>query len=317
MTTDIVATPPAPPLPFVPAADPSFDSAKARMTRRGIRARPIVDDALRSLLGWETLLVLAIFPLPATVTALADLASHWSPESVLSRGDAILPNQPFLSLVFELGFEAIALAGAGIGLYLLVRTGEGIGAIGLGGRRLRMDLALVMPVWVFAQWIPQAMGRGLVVAWHLTTFYPPSSGVRSDYLVLGLVASLVAGVLEEIVVLGYLVRRLEQRGWAVPVVVAVAVAVRVSYHLYYGPGVVPIVLWATASVLLYLKLRRLLPFIVCHVAWDIQVTVGVHANSSGLAFSGLFFLLSIALTAVWRNWHPARPVSEAGFSSLR
>jgi membrane protease YdiL (CAAX protease family) len=172
-----------------------------------------------------------------------------------------------------------------------------------------MDLALVMPVWVFAQWIPQAVGRGVVVAWHLTTFYPSSSGVRSDYLALGLVASLVAGVLEEIVVLGYLVRRLEQRGWSVPWVAAIAVAVRVSYHLYYGPGVVPIVFWATASVLLYLKIRRLLPFILCHVAWDAQVTIGVHNHSSALAFSGLFFLLSIVMAVAWRKWHPAPAVT--------
>ena len=315
MATGVVDIPSGPPA-FVPTADSRFDSAKARLTRRGIRARPVVDGAMRSLLGWETLLVLAIFPLPATVAALADLASHLSPGSVLSRGDSILPNQPLLSLVFELGFQVMALAGAGIVLYLLMRTGEGIGAIGLGGHRLRMDLALVMPVWVFAQWIPQAVGRGLVVAWHLTTFHPSSSVVRSDYLVLGLVASLVAAVLEEIVVLGYLVRRLERRGWAAPWVVAVAVAVRVSYHLYYGPGVVPIVLWATASVLLYLKIRRLLPFILCHVVWDIQVTIGVHTHSSALALSGLFFVVSIVLTAVWRNWHPAGAVREASLPSL-
>jgi hypothetical protein len=219
--------------------------------------------------------------------------------------DTLLSNHPLLSLVFELGFQAIALAGAGIVLYLLVRTGEGIGAIGLGGHRLRMDLALVMPVWVFAQWIPQAVGRSIVVAWHLTTFYPSSSDVGADYLLLGIVASTVAGVLEEIVVLGYLVRRLEQRGWPVAWVVAIAVAVRVSYHLYYGPGVVPIVLWATASVLLYLKLRRLLPFILCHVAWDVQVAIGAHTRSSAVAFSGLFFLISIVLAVRWRNWHPA------------
>jgi hypothetical protein len=77
--------------------------------------------------------------------------------------------------------------------------------------------------------------------------------------------------LEEIVVLGYLVRRLEQRGHGLVAIVAIAVAVRVSYHLYYGWNAIPILLWALASVLVYLRVRRLLPFIICHIAWDVAI----------------------------------------------
>ena len=48
--------------------------------------------------------------------------------------------------------------------------------------------------------------------------------------------AVTAGVVEEIVVLGFLVRRLEQGGHSPAVVVTVAVVVRISYHLYYGWG---------------------------------------------------------------------------------
>jgi Type II CAAX prenyl endopeptidase Rce1-like len=256
------------------------------------------------MLGWEALVVLALFPLPSTLVALGSLASHLSVGfSVVSDGP-IVPNQPALSAVFALAFQASELAAAGLVLYLLVRSGEGIAAIGLGGRRFRMDLALVLPVWIFVQLIPQSVGNGIVRSWHLPTFHPTNLGPSAS-IVVPLFASVVAGVLEEIVVLGYLVRRLEQRGWSTTWIVVVAVAVRVSYHLYYGPGVIPIVLWATASVLFYMKIRRLLPFIICHVAWDLMVTIGQHSHGGELSFSGVFFVLSVLAFLPWRKWHPS------------
>ena len=96
--------------------------------------------------------------------------------------------------------------------------------------------------------------------------------------------SLQAAVVEKIVVLGYLVRRLEQRGWSATTVVVIAVLVRVSYHLYYGPGVLPIVLWALATVLVYRWLRRLLPFIVCHFVWDAGIAIGDWSHAAAVAF---------------------------------
>jgi membrane protease YdiL (CAAX protease family) len=158
--------------------------------------------------------------------------------------------------------------------------------------------------WLFVQVIPQGVGTGILRTWNLPTFHPTSVG-PPQYLVAGLVTSVVAGVLEEIVVLGYLVRRLEQRGWSVTWIVAVAVAVRVSYHLYYGPGVIPIVLWATASVLFYMRVRRLLPFIICHVAWDTMVTIGPYSHGAALSFDGIFLAASIVMFLRWRRWHPA------------
>ena len=78
---------------------------------------------------------------------------------------------------------------------------------------------------------------------------PPTGGLPAYYSVAYVAMAIVAGVVEEIVVLGYLVRRLEQLGLQPVCVVVIAVAVRGSYHLYYGWGVLPIVVWATVSVL--------------------------------------------------------------------
>ncbi len=273
------------------------------MKHRAIPARLVTDPALRRLFGWETWLVLALFPLPATIAALAALASHIA-AGFAAQSTFIIPNEPVLSAAFNMVVIASELSAAAMVLYLLVRSGEGITVIGLGGHRLRLDLALVMPVWLLAQVIPQSVGTSVVRSLSLPTFHVSSFG-NPDYLLVALVGALVAGVLEEIVVLGYLVRRLEQRGWSVQWIVVVAVAIRVSYHLYYGPGVVPIAFWATASVILYLRIRRLLPFIICHVAWDVRVGIAAHSTNASLIFGALFFVASLIFWFRWHRWHPA------------
>ena len=234
---------------------------------------------------------------------LVDLATHISSGIRVIPEPMLVPNQTTLSVVLGVALELSEMAGAALVFYLLTQSGEGVGAIGLGGRRVRMDLALVMVVWLAAQVIPQGVGAELVRTWGLTTFQR-SSPQPLSFVIVGIVAALVAGMVEEIVVLGYVVRRLEQRGWSVRTIVVVAVIIRVSYHLYYGAGVVPIVLWATASVLLYLKIRRLLPFIICHIAWDVGVSVRPHSPGVAAGLLGLYFVASIVLFVRWRNWHP-------------
>jgi membrane protease YdiL (CAAX protease family) len=117
-------------------------------------------------------------------------------------------------------------------------------------------------------------------------------------------ASLVAGIVEELVVLGYLVHRLEQLGWRAWRIVVAAVVVRVSFHLDYGAGSLRIALWATVTVLLYLRLRRLLPFILAHALWDVIVFTGKFSQPAQEAVLSL--VLAVVLWApllfVLRRW---------------
>jgi hypothetical protein len=80
------------------------------------------------------------------------------------------------------------------------------------------------------------------------------------------------------------------------------VLVRVSYHLYYGAGVLPILAWAIVSVLLYRHYRRLLPFIVVHVLWDTTTLLAAFYGTKVILVSGLILLpTTITFTAVWWN----------------
>jgi membrane protease YdiL (CAAX protease family) len=262
-------------------------------------ARPITDPKLRRLYGWETLVVLSIFPLGSAIAAITYLLMRVTTGVEFSNGGLVIAAEPGLSLTLSIGIVISGFAAAGLVLFLLTRNGEGLPSIGLAGHRFRKDLALLLPVWIFVHIIPQTVGSAIVAGLHIPRYSIVGPSVPAAFLGLALLKSLQAAVVEEIVVLGYLVRRLEQRGWTVTTVVVIAVLVRVSYHLYYGPGILPIVLWAIASVVAYRKLRRLLPFIVCHFVWDASISINSYFHSAAVIFNGLFFLSSLVFLLLW------------------
>src|SRR5262249_27079 len=81
-------------------------------------------------------------------------------------------------------------------------------------------------------------------------------------------ASLAAGVIEETVVLAFVVSALRQAGRPLAEVVIVAIALRMSYHDYYGPGVIGIAVWAAVFIWLYLRSGTIIPLIIVHFFWD-------------------------------------------------
>lgn len=271
------------------------------MARDGVgRAARIEDRRERRLLGAELAIVLALFPLPYVVSALYALLYRLDfglePRSVSSY----FSHDRAAALFFALAPRITMLAAAALVCYLLTRSGESPAALGLGRRHVRRDLALLLPVWFFVQIVPQFAGMAMMHAagWHA---FKPADAHIPFALAVGIFSGVVAGVVEEIVVLGYLVRRLEQFGCTPAMVVFVAVLVRVSYHVYYGPGVIPIACWALATVLLYMRVRRLAPFIICHAAWDaFAVTTNAHRAAGGPLFLAITIAV-IALSAAYRT----------------
>lgn len=230
--------------------------------------------ANRGPLAAELLIVLAVFPLPAAIAAVTLLIARIQLGFNLPWGSLVPIRGQWLWAALMASGELAQLAGAALVCYLLARSGEGLTAVGLGGRKLRMDLALLLPVFIVVQYVPQTFGMDLVRWLHLQGFNLTVALQMQNPAALTtaqVTAGIAAGIVEEIVVLGFLVRRLEQLGLRSSWVVTIAVLVRVSYHLYYGWNAVPIALWALVTVLVYLRIRRLLPFILCHIAWDAAI----------------------------------------------
>ncbi|MGN6440701.1 MAG: CPBP family intramembrane glutamic endopeptidase [Arthrobacter sp.] len=82
-------------------------------------------------------------------------------------------------------------------------------------------------------------------------------------------------VLEEVIVVGYLMDRFGKFGWSMPLAIAVSSVLRGSYHLYQGFG--PFIGNAVMGVVfawLYTRTRRVMPLVIAHALLDIVAFVG-------------------------------------------
>ncbi len=287
-------------LPLTQLAPPPAPPA-AQRTAESQRAATVTDQALRRRLGWETLIVLAIFPLPYVINALISITqSIIAPKVAQNRFPDLIEGHQSASLIFYIAATLVTVAAAALVLYLLTLSDGGPAAIGLVWRRWRGDLAMVLLVLGVA-FLAAQYGAGIIItALHIHSPAPAIGPTSALAAAAGVAASVSAGVVEEVVVLGYLVRRLEQRGWAAHWVVVVAVLVRVSYHVYYGWGVLPIIAWATVSVLIYRRYRRLLPFVIAHFLWDTTVFLGqLYGHRFVLPAVAVVAAATITCTALW------------------
>lgn len=117
-----------------------------------------------------------------------------------------------------------------------------------------------------------AAGRAL----GITTAIIPSALDSYWWTVPVLILSAIRhAVLEEVIVVGYLLDRFGKFGWSMPLAIAVSSLLRGSYHLYQGFG--PFIGNAVMGVLfawLYTRTRRVMPLVIAHALLDIVAFVG-------------------------------------------
>ncbi len=121
-------------------------------------------------------------------------------------------------------------------------------------------------------WAVIALVVGGVITGYLATG-KLGQPVRQDasYLIYTTAASLAAGIVEETVVLIFVVTTLRQARRPLLEIVLVAVLLRCSYHDYYGPGVIGIAVWAAMFAWLFLRSGSVIPLIVAHFLWDATI----------------------------------------------
>ncbi|HKH88875.1 MAG TPA: CPBP family intramembrane glutamic endopeptidase, partial [Acidimicrobiales bacterium] len=295
---------PPPPSPATPAPPPASP------------ARPVPLRERRRL-KIEVLIVLAVFPLPYVFSALQALVGTLLGKHEGARIPTIFPGHSGAGFPFVVLETLLPLAAAALVMYVLWLPGGdgGPGAIGLDRTQPRGDAALLLIVFLLCNVLP-IVGGGLILYNLGVRGTSPAAGhFPAYYDVAYVVSALVAGVVEEVVVLGYLVRRLEQLAFRPMWVLVIAVAVRGSYHLYYGWDVLPILAWAAVTVIVYRRYRRLWPFIAVHVLWDV-VTL-LHDTAAGM-LALIVIVAMIVFTAVWHQYLPPRPpVSPAAASETQ
>jgi membrane protease YdiL (CAAX protease family) len=235
------------------------------------------------MLGWEIVVVFGVSLGASALFAIINLIGSLTAPKALSHQQAVLvgsmaPGRPLLDLTLQLASILTTLVPVALVFYLLAREGEGPSALGLDATQPGRDIAKGA---VLAALIG---GSGLALylaAFHLgisLNVVPetlPNVWWRIPVLVLDAAQN---GILEEILVLGYLLRRLDQLDWTPWKAIALAAVVRGSYHLYQGfGGFIGNAILGVIFGVLYKRWGRVTPMIIAHTLIDTGAFVGYAA----------------------------------------
>lgn len=252
-------------------------SARVETDRRALRLEIIL--VLGVSLGMDGLF--ALDDLIAKLTAPPPLSAQ---KAVLNGSQA--PGRPWIDLSLQLLDILAGIIPAFLVLFLLVRSGRSLASIGLDRRRPKWDAGVGAGLALLIG-IP---GLGLVIAAHaiginaqvVAEALPP---VWWRYPVLVL-SALQNGALEEIVVVAYLLTRLDQLGWRPGRALVASSALRGSYHLYQGfGGFAGNFVMGLIFGYFFQRTKRVTPLIIAHTLIDTVSFVGyalLHGHVSWL-----------------------------------
>jgi membrane protease YdiL (CAAX protease family) len=182
----------------------------------------------------------------------------------------------YLDLIKQLLSVASGVAWGALALYLLWRSGVHL--------RTRLGLDLTRP----GRDLLAAVGLAALIGIPGLLFYLFAHGIginlavapttlddawwRVPVLVL---AAFENGFLEEVLVVGYLLTRLEQLGVRPWKAIAISSVLRGSYHLYQGfGGFLGNAVMGVVFALWFRRTRRLWPLVVAHTLLDVFAFVG-------------------------------------------
>jgi membrane protease YdiL (CAAX protease family) len=237
--------------------------------------------ARRTRLGAEVALVLGVSVGASAVYAGVSLIAKLTAGRPLADQTAALnvsraPERPWLDLTYQLLEISFALVPVLLAVHLLNRDhGDARPLLGLDRRRPGFDLATGAGLAAVIG-IP---GLGLYLgarALGLNATVVPASLPEVWWAVPVLVlAAAQNAVLEEIIVVGYLLTRLRDMRWPLGAAVAASALLRGAYHLYQGFGAfVGNAIMGVLFALFFLRTRRTLPLIVAHTLLDVVAFVG-------------------------------------------
>ena len=200
-----------------------------------------------------------------------------------SLNNAVTPDRPWLDLAYQLAGIGLALVPVALVGYLLAQVGgrhtgtirSGLAGLGLDWRHPWRDLgqgtllAAAIGIPGLALYLA---ARALGVNTQVAAANLGEAWWTVPVLVL---SALQNGVVEEVIVVGYLLTRLEQAQWRGPAAIAVSALVRGTYHLYQGfGGFVGNVVMGVVFALVWRRTRRVGPLVVAHTLIDVVAFIG-------------------------------------------
>jgi membrane protease YdiL (CAAX protease family) len=186
--------------------------------------------------------------------------------------------RPLLDLTYQLTGIFFALVPVALVLYLMSEGGRSaVRRIGLDTTRARWPRDLAWGAGLAAViGIPGIGLYYLAKTLDLNATVVPTS-INDHWWTLPVLVLSAAqnALLEEVVVVGYLITRLRQLGWSPSWALAASAVLRGSYHLYQGFGA--FVGNAVMGVVFggfFLKKGRVLPLVIAHTILDVVAFVG-------------------------------------------
>lgn len=271
---------------------------------RPVRLESPEDGVVRRTLRTELLLVLALSLGASAVSSLISFTGALTAPGGLADQAAQLnssraPGRPWLDLAWQLFAIVTALVPVALVAHLLLRErlrrgdggvagdaggdpGRGVRPDGGGLRVLGFDLR--RPGWDLGWGAAVAAaiggcGIGLYLAaqaagLNLTVEPESLPGTWWKYPVL-IASAIQNSVVEEVIVVGYLLRRLDQLGWSPLASLSASAVLRGSYHLYQGiGGFFGNMAMGVVFVLLYRRWGRVGPLVAAHALIDIVAFIG-------------------------------------------
>ncbi|WP_420868972.1 CPBP family intramembrane glutamic endopeptidase [Brachybacterium muris] len=240
---------------------------------------PAPSSRIQLLLGLEIAVVLALSLGRSAFYAVLALIDAFARGPLAEQTTALnrsASDRPWFDLVHQLANVAFALAPVALVLLLLTLTGTAaVRALGLDLRRPGKDLlwgvvltACIGLPGLAIYYLGRALGATLEVI-------PAALDTHWWTVPVLVLHALKNALVEEVIVAGYLVLRLEQLGWKPVAIVATSAVLRGLYHLYQGigPGLANMLMGVVFAEW-FRRTRRTMPLVIAHTLLDVVAFVG-------------------------------------------
>jgi membrane protease YdiL (CAAX protease family) len=258
---------------------PSFITG-ARLSLTRPDDAPELSRRDRVLLRWEIFSVFAVSLGASGVSAFVSLIGSLTATVSLSHQQVTLngsqaPGRPVLDLFLQLVSILSGVAPVVLAFYLLARAGDGAKAIGVDATQPLRDFlrgaalaALIGGSGLGLYFIAYKSG----IAVNIVAENEPDIWWRVPILLL---SALQNGLLEEVLVTGYLLTRLRKLGVPPWAAILISATLRGSYHLYQGfGGFIGNAIMGLIFGTLFLRWRRVIPMVVAHTLIDAVAFIG-------------------------------------------
>jgi len=250
----------------------------------------------------EVLVVFGVFFGAGIASAAFALGGHGANLSAFGWSDAIP------EVIQQIATTVLCIL---VPLLLVRRRGLTAGDLGLAKPgTVSRSQGIRMAAWAVLALI---VGGAVTSALAFGNNYPIAHSIA--YLTASVFHGAQAGFIEEIVVLAFVVVTLEQARRPRPEIIAVALLLRVSYHIYYGWGALGIFVWAAVFLWLFFRFRTIIPLIVVHSTWDVTIFLANEWQPvSGFLVLGMLalFVTALVLWLVDRSNRKATPPMSVG-----